>query len=459
MAFNHETLVRIGGQPQALSVYTYKTGDALSAVTAENYFKLGFIKNDDLVNLLCADGVYLLKVVDGTATAIADFNIGDASGSFIFVSSKDDLPDPVNGVITLEAEKTYLFIGDVDLQGDRIVTEEDVCILGPSSENASLTSTGLGSDWLITADWTMHVRHILFKDVDNCIGINLLNNSTDTNLALDWTGVNFQGCNVNVRAGDIDNFIFDKGAILGSGSFQFFGQAGTIGIANSIFIGDGSSYAAIEIESTANITRRFRTIYSSFVAFGSTNAISVDPSATINNESYILDTCNFSGGGTYLAGVDSTDNKSLFVNNVGIPNSSDISQYFMNGNVVATTILAIGAPIKAAGSTTSSIITSKFTNSDNRATYNGALTKFFKVSASLSLTSGNNRQLSIYIAKNGAVINDSIVNATASGNGRSENVVSHTLVELTADDYVEIFVANETDTQNITVTDLNVIIE
>lgn len=380
--------------------------------------------------------------------------------NFQFISSASDFPSARNGVITLAPEKAYFICGDVDLLGKRLVLGEDTCILGASSENASLTSTGLDPNlYMIETDWTFPCRHITFKSVSKAIGVNLNNTSTDTNLALDWTGVNFSGCTINVRCGDIDNFIYDKGAVLGSGSFEFFGEAGTIGIANSLFVGDGSASNLIAIESTANITRRFRTIYSSFVAFGSTTAIDFSSSATVNNEAYILDTCNFSGGSTYLSGVDHTDNKALFVNNVGISNSADVSQYYMNGNTTATVISSKGVEYKVAGSTTSSSVTSKFTNTDNRATYVGALTRFFKVTATMSLTSGNGNQIGAYIAKNGTIVGDSEIYVTTNAGGRAENVMIQTLVQLTGNDYVEIFVENNTAANNITVTDLNVIVE
>ena len=376
------------------------------------------------------------------------------------VCNKSDLPDAVGGVITLEPEVVYYFCGDIDLTGDRLVLGEDTCILGGSSENASLTSTGLGaSDYLITTDWTFPCRHITFQNVNRAIGVNLLGASTDTNLALDWTGVNFTGCAVNIRCGDIDNFIFDKGAVLGGGELQFFGDAGTIALNNSLFAGDGSAESLVRIESTANITRRFRSIYSSYVAFGSTNAITFDASATVNNEGYILDTCNFGGGSTYLVGVDHTDNKALFVNNVGITNSADVSQYYMNGNATATVIGSIGVPVKVAGTTTSASVTSKFTNTDNRATYVGSLRKFFKVLVTLSVVSGNGHQIGVYIAKNGTVLPESEIYVTTNASGRAENAVAQTKVELTANDYIEIWVENQTAVNNVTVSELNVIVE
>lgn len=378
--------------------------------------------------------------------------------SNVNVTSKGDLPPAASGVITLANDTVYTFLGDVDLLGDRLVCGTGNMIRGTSSETSFLSSTGLGSDPLVYTNSTLPLRDITIKDAT--VGIDVNSDDTGTNIALDWSGVNFSGCATSAVFGNIGNFIFNIGAILAGGSFRFEGDVATIGIQSSLFVGVGSAgEKLIELTSTANVSRRFRVIYSALVAFGSTTAIHVDAGATLPAEGYILDTCNFSGGGTYLTGVDNTDNKALFNNNVGIDNSADISQYHMNGNTTATAITTQGVAVKAVGSTTSSAITAKFTNTDNRATYEGALTRFFKVTATLSVESGNNNQVGVYIAKNGTPINESEVYGTTSGSGRAENIVVHTLVELTANDYIEIWVENDSSTQNVTVTDLNLIVE
>ena len=76
-----------------------------------------------------------------------------------------------------------------------------------------------------------------------------------------------------------------------------------------------------------------------------------------NIESYILDTINFSGGGSYLSGVMVNDNKTNFLNCKGIQNSAEISQYFMHANTTTTVVTSIGVAYKVLGTTTSSAIT------------------------------------------------------------------------------------------------------
>jgi len=213
----------------------------------------------------------------------------------------------------------------------------------------------------------------------------------------------------------------------------------------------------LDILSTCTITRRFRLIYSSMVVFGSTVGINVDASATIPTEGYILDTINFSAGGTYLTGVSYTDNKTRFVNSKGIENTAEIGNYYMTANATATTIGAVDTPVKILGTTTANTINQKFTHTDNRLTYSGALIRDFQVTATASLTSGNNNVIGLYVAKNGVVIASSEMYSTTSSGGRAESITCQTILELNEDDYVEMYVENTTSVTNITVEYLNVI--
>lgn len=381
--------------------------------------------------------------------------------NFFFIEKKADLPTPVNGVITLAANATYYFTAAVDLTGDRIVASANTTILGASSENCSLTSTGLVSDYLITSDYTLPIRHITFKDVPLCISINADGQGAQP-IALDWTGVNFLNCVFNVTCGQIDNFIFSKGAVLNGGVMQFLGTVGTIGIDNSLFVGSGNpNNILIEIGSSAVVTRRLRIIYSSFVVFGSTIGIETTRTSTIPTDSYILDTCNFSGGGTYLAGWGQffTDNQPRFVNNKGITNTSPSGNMYFTNNNIETVISAQGTPTKILGTTTPNTINQKFTHSDNRLTYVGALSDDFMITAVISFTgTGNNKRFGVYIAKNGAIINDSEMYATTDGNNRAESVAIQTITSIEPNDYFEVWIENDTDSTNVTVQYMNCVI-
>lgn len=377
----------------------------------------------------------------------------------IFVNGLEDLPDPVSGVITLEAGNTYFITGNLDLNGSRLEAGGVITLYGTSSETSSITSTGLADGTpLFTSRYTIPVRFITFKDVHTAIYIDD-DSGVNAPVAVDWLGVNFNNVTEIGEIGTVDNFIYNFGAFLNSQGLTFTGTIGTVGIANSLLQGDGTADSILEITSTATITRRFRVIYSSVIAHTDTTAITVSSSATIPVEGFILDTVNFSGGSTYVSGITSGDNKSRWSECRGIDNSSALSNYYMTGNATATTITTTGTAVKVAGTTTSAAITQKFTNTDNKSTYTGAILRDFKVTVVLSANSGNNNEVGIYIAKNGTLITESEVYITTNAGGRAEGGVAQVIVTLDQDDYIEVFVENDTSTSDITVTELSVIVE
>ncbi len=374
-----------------------------------------------------------------------------------FIYTKEDLPDAESGIITLNAHKTYYFASDVDLTGDRLAGGQDTTILGTSSENASITSTGLGVGVaLFTTEWTTQIRNITFKDVDTALNINGITNNP---VALDWTGVNFSNVPNIGTINTCDNFIYTKGAFLNSKGLNFTGTHGTVAFNQSLFSGDGLAGSLISLDASCTITRRFRMIYSSVVAFSSTVGLDINTSATIPTESYILDTVNFSGGGTYTSGVTYLDNKVRWEGNKGITNTSEFANYYMTNNATATTIAASNTAYKISGTTTANSINQKFSHSNNRATYTGQIVRDFEVSAIVSFTTGNNKVIGLYVAKNGTVITESEMYATASGSGRAESISVQTIVQLQENDYIELFVENETDTTNVTVEYLNLTVK
>ena len=388
---------------------------------------------------------------DDTIVELFPTSTGLAGNEFVFVFSKLDLPTAVSGVITLVDNYTYFITKTIDLTGDRLVCGVNTVIIGGSSENCILKSTGLSSSTaLISSVYSLPIRNIT---ITHGTALNLDGDGTTT--ALDWFGVNFKDCATVGTIKDYSNFVMSDGAFLNSGNLTFDGTIGTIGMSNCLFDCYAGTTALI-LPSTLTVSRRFRVIYSSFVVLSGEIGISVDASTTISSERYILDTVNFSGGGTYTSGVTYTDNKALFVNCVGISNTSTKGFMYMLNNGTDT---AIGVPntnvfIKATGTTTSGT-NSKFTHTTNRLTYNGAFTSSFLVTVNATVRSGGTSQsISIGVAKNDIIIDESegiIRTATANvEHGGSTQAV----LEMSANDYIELFVKNTSSTA-IRVTDFN----
>jgi len=394
------------------------------------------------------------QVSDGATPT--QFGTGSGTLSNItYVSSKDDLPAAVGGVHTLLPDHTYFFLGTVDLMGGRMVGGYNTCILGPSSENAFITSTGLGVGVpLFYSNRTTPIRHVTFFDVD--MGFEFVDSFPEP-LALDWTGVNFSNVpNVGLING-CDNFVFTKGAFLSSKGLVIDGTNGTIAIADSLLSGPGSAGDLVTVAATATITRRFRVIYSAVIAFGSTTGINVSASATVPTERFILDTVNFGGGSTYLPDLDHTSNKTLFVNCVGITNTSVNGQAYMRSNTTATAVAATDTFYKVAGTTTPSPDNSKYDHSNNRLTCRATIERTYFVQAALSFSAGSADQceFGFYDSKLGAIREPSRVISTANSAGRAENVTFFCVVQHSDGHFLEVHAANTSKTNDITVEALN----
>ena len=374
-----------------------------------------------------------------------------AGNNFVFVFSKNDFPAAVSNVITLDNEVTYFITTTIDLTGHRLVGGTNNALIGGSSESCILKSTGLSSGTaLITSTYSLPIRNIT---ITHGTALDLDGDGTTT--ALDWFGVNFTDCATVGTIKDYTNFIMGDSAFLNSQGLTFDGTIGTIGMSNCLFDCSTSGTALI-LPNTLTVTRRFRIIYSSFVVLSGETGISVDAGATIGDEKYILDTVNFSGGGTYTSGVTYTDNKALFVNCVGLTNTSTKGLMYMLNNTTNTSIgiSNVNTWVKAAGTTTAGT-NSKFTHTTNRLTYNGAFTNSFLVTVNATVRSGSsNQSISIGVAKNGTIIDESEGIIRTGTSNVEMGGSTQAVLEMTTNDYVELFVRN-TNSPDVRVTDFN----
>lgn len=386
---------------------------------------------------------------------VADIQAELPGAEFVFVDSLDDLPAPVANVITLSGNATYFFTKTVDLVGSRLVAGQNTTILGTSSENARIKSTGLVGLALLTSAWTLPLRNIT---IEAAIALDL-DAAGNPDQALDWFGVNFTNCATVGTIANYGNVIFTDCALLGSANLTFDGSINTVGINSSLFTGIAGQ-STIIVPATATIVRRFRLVFSAISTPSTGTGVDFSASATIPDEAYILDSCNFSGAGTYLAGLTSTSNKALFFNNVGITNTSANGQMYMHGNATATTVSATNTFYKAAGTTTAGSNNSKFTHASNRMTYDGAVRRRFLVICTLSFNAGNNNacRFGLYASASASVRTESKVLATADLAGRAENVTFQDVIEMQNADYVEVHCDNTSAVTNITVSDMNVTI-
>ncbi len=458
-----------GATPAApTATITWSTG-ALSSITS------GWSQTAPTVDPTLPESLYSSKLIfsDSVAPFVTTTTTGstpiksfdwtqfDAIGTnIVFVNSVADLPAPSNSIITLKSGVAYVFATHVDLNGARLKTNGISCILGTSVETASITSTGLSASTpLIQSSNNLPMQSITIKDVGTGFLIDAPL-STNGTADIEWFNVNFENVTAVGTMKTVDTFLYDSGTFNNSQGLQFTGNVRDVRLTNCRFEGDGSNASLITVTSTAVIGNEFAISDSTIVASGLSTGVTFFSSAIIPNQGFVLSSSDFLGDSTHIAGITYLDARSRWFNCRGIMNGAVTSSYYMKNNTTASALMVTSTPTKIAGATISAPSTQKFTNTNNRATYNGVISNNFKVSAVLSANSGNSHVLAAYVAKNGVVLPESFSLTTTNDSSRAESFTTQAVVALTEGDYIEIWIANNSSSTNyVTVTELNVIID
>jgi len=121
----------------------------------------------------------------------------------------------------------------------------------------------------------------------------------------------------------------------------------------------------------------------------------------------------------------------------------------MAGNSTATTIASTATAVKAAGTFVVGDVSSNFTGATSgRITHTGPQSRHvINALVTLDAASGSNHLLSIFIAVNGAIVSTKMTDTVSSGLPRA--IATFANIVLDTDDYVEIFVRNESTTTSV----------
>ena len=155
--------------------------------------------------------------------------------------------------------------------------------------------------------------------------------------------------------------------------------------------------------------------------------------------------------GTFFGGSRDQTDPNISVAHITNVASSLVEAFgHVDANALVTTIAVIDTPVKV-NAVWVDVDKSRFTfSSDGRWTYTGL--EDLKITAAVVGTvnpsGGSDRDISVYLAKNGAVLTNSRGLASAS---TGSQISSTGVIDLVTGDYVEMFIANNSGTQDITV--------
>lgn len=394
---------------------------------------------------------FLLQDVNGITKKMSMNTILNGP-NIVHIRKLDDFPTPVTGVITLE-EKDYIIEGEIDLLGNRLVASGICSILGITSETSKLKSTGLSAGLaMITTAYTMPIRNITFYKPT---GVLFDINSGGAG-AYDWLAVNFDQVRTIGTIQNFSNLIIDSCAFFDAGGLILSGAFDTVSFNSSIFSTFGTGIVPWNyiIKTDATVNRRIRATFCAIV----TDKYFMEVLGDIPVDQFIMFRCNFSGNSPtdYFNFITAGDNRSDWEGNKGIANSRTNGKLFMNGNSTATTFSATSTYTKVLGTTTENSLNQRFEHTNNRLEYSGSITKIFTLTAIASISGGNNKDLDLVFVKNGGIVlSASSAKVTTDAGGKVTNMSISDVIELSYGDYVEVWMANDTDTTAATVVNLS----
>ena len=398
-----------------------------------------------------------------TATA-GQVYISDGAGSGIWqvsggnnkvtVNVKGDFPAPSGGVITLADDTDYIIGAAVSLGTDRIVMGDASSIQG-NAYHSPITYTGTGTMFtgvdatstfkflklqcangkVFDFDDTVGTTKSIICDtviIDSCAEFGRFNNMLLTQMINTSCLSATQGVTLVGTGGLI--WSFDRFALVSTNA-SFIGinlgtaQASNIEFNNLVLVGPSGAIGISGAASNANVP---------------TGVV-----ATVANS-------DFSGGMTApLSGITTNDIRWDFrANSANVADTLPDAMLSLNGNSTETIIGVATTAVLVLGTWTSER-SSHFTNTGaGRSTYDGEkdLPSPITISCSVDVASGTNKSVRLYVAINGTAVANSGL-ATLVDSGSPQVLTAIWQESLSVNDFVEVYVANDTDTVNVTVID------
>ncbi len=151
-----------------------------------------------------------------------------------------------------------------------------------------------------------------------------------------------------------------------------------------------------------------------------------------------------------LSGIATSDIRWSFAANSGIPNSFSDSLWSISGNATETVIGASDTPVKMVGTWTNEDSTHFTFDATGKATYIKEIDAKLPITCTLGFNpaSGTNILLTAYIAINGTVVAQTGVQENT-GSTRPSSVTCIWQHNFTLNDFVEMYVENNSNTTNI----------
>jgi hypothetical protein len=415
--------------PEDYQIRTLESGAGVIASTSVNdgvSLSVNFSQDEtgaQIISDLASSTTTFRSLVAGSGINVAEageriqISVSEivASTKTVIISQESDFPDAVGGVITLEPLTKYQLVDDVST-ANRFILQDRTVMSGDSGALSVLEYTGTG---------------VMFTWVDAIVVFdNLRMNAPLASL--------FSGSSPTLPLG---SFIIERCSIDSCDKIGTFGDMFAIRWDNATFINvitDGvllvgnTSYIELESSFINQITGTLLDLgTSTFDGFNFTNSV-VLTAGTATLLSGLPNSGNVNAGGI---GVVVNNRSKGAINLVNISPNDALWQFALNDTIADTrpdTLLSFSTPTTTVLSAATPTLltgtwvierTSQMTGTvAGRSTYNAGKSAILPVTATISLepVSGTNKDVNLYLAKNGTAIpNSRVATVISSGSPKT----------------------------------------
>lgn len=370
----------------------------------------------------------------------------------IQINALTDFPAPVGGLINLDAETQYVVGDDVSIGTNELVLASNTVVSGIESVVVDLNYTGTGdmftmlntrnriSNLSISAPNGRVINHS--DNADNIFRMNDCTVDCDRFGTFNSTGTNGSSLRfTNVSPSSITTsgctFSGDWGALLWEVSSSRLSAGDFFDLGTATFGSMVLDLILVNLSAGTNLIN----------GLADSGNIRV---GGIGSVSRILIT----GAGSALSGVTTDDIRWLFRSSASIKDTQEDAMVSLNNNVAETVIATQSVPVKVVGTWVVERKSLFDADTTGRVTFKGErpMTVPVDIVATINSAGGTNKDIEVFLALNGSIIANSGKTNRVSQNDPKGTIVFWQLA-LVKDDFLEVFIANDSDTVNLVVSD------
>lgn len=229
-----------------------------------------------------------------------------------------------------------------------------------------------------------------------------------------------------------------------------------LGVTGSIVTtGSGTGTPVLEIDGTVNKIRNITDGSGIITAIDAVNGVEIAHNFTVDSIGEPIMQNSTTASPTFVSIVGGNGINVVTTGSQINISSAELAHYAtvtMQGNSTASVITTAGTPVKVAGTFVVGDISGFTADTTGKITEteSGITRHVINAIVSLTAASGTNHQCSIYIALNGSVIATTRMTNTISA-GLSRSMATFANIEISNGDYLEIYVSNDSTTDDLIV--------